>query len=181
MDGEKAMKTTQAWGWLAAGVMALGLNGIYHDGGSEWARRMFAPAIDRIEAQAGPLLALAEGRTDRFLAMTRVTIARNETASCRVGTAVARVQNKMARASRSNRFQTMTARQEAAVALMEADRAKIEAQMAKMQVRAFPATFVKVGSSCPRVEVSAPEISIPQVPVVSASMVEVEMPGKEPI
>jgi hypothetical protein len=33
------MKTTQAWGWLAAGVLALGLNGIYHDGGAAWAHR----------------------------------------------------------------------------------------------------------------------------------------------
>src|SRR3979409_839004 len=32
----KAMKTTQAWGWLTAGVLALGFNGFYHDVGSEF-------------------------------------------------------------------------------------------------------------------------------------------------
>ncbi len=34
------MKTTQGWGWLTAGVLALGLNGIYHDGGAAWAHRI---------------------------------------------------------------------------------------------------------------------------------------------
>ena len=34
------MKNTQAWGWLAAGVLALGLNGMYQDGGAAWAQRV---------------------------------------------------------------------------------------------------------------------------------------------
>ncbi len=37
------MKTTQGWGWLAAGVLALGLNGIYQDGGAAWAHRIVEP------------------------------------------------------------------------------------------------------------------------------------------
>src|SRR6267154_536780 len=65
-DGRSAMKSTQteAWGWLAAGVLALGLNGIYQDGGAEWVRRDVDGIIARIADRSEAVLALAAGRAD---------------------------------------------------------------------------------------------------------------------
>jgi hypothetical protein len=93
-----AMKSTQAWGWLAAGVLALGLNGIYQDGGAAWAHRAVHRVIARIGAPTEGVLALASGHAERFMATSRLVAARDETASCRLATAMARAQTKMARA-----------------------------------------------------------------------------------
>ena len=121
------MKATQGWGWLAAGVLALGLNGIYHDGGAAWAHRIADGAgcrpvgsLDRIWLR-GALT--GSGKRPDLVA------ARDETASCRLATAMARVQTKIARTQNGMaHFEAMSARQEAALARMEANRARIEAQ-----------------------------------------------------
>jgi hypothetical protein len=55
---------TQAWGWLAAAVVAAGLNASYHDGGLQWAHRV----TNRIEHRTAAVVALATGHADRFLA-----------------------------------------------------------------------------------------------------------------
>ncbi len=87
----------QAWGWLAAGVLALGLNGIYQDGGAAWVYRNVDGVIARIADRSEGVLALASGRADWFLAKANLAAARDETASCRVAAAVARMQMKMVR------------------------------------------------------------------------------------
>src|SRR5271155_2502285 len=92
-----AMKSLQGWGWLVAGVLALGLNGIYHDGGADWARRAVSPVVDRIVDRTEPVLALAAGRADWFATKTNLLLARKETASCRFATVVARFQTSLLR------------------------------------------------------------------------------------
>jgi hypothetical protein len=144
------MKSTQAWVWLTAGVLALGLNGFYHDGGAQWAHR----AVDRVAGQvtdrAEAVLALASGRADWFATKANMVIARDETSSCRLATAMARYQTRLAHTQTGMaRFQEMTAREEAAFARMEASRARIEAAMARVRVE--PASF---DIECPRVHVS---------------------------
>jgi hypothetical protein len=57
------MKTTPAWRWLAAGVLALGLNGWYHTGGAHWARI----AIGQLAHHTETVLELAKSRAHRFL------------------------------------------------------------------------------------------------------------------
>jgi len=49
------MKTTQGWGWLAAGVLALGLNGFYQDGGAAWAHRIMDHVTARVADRSGDL------------------------------------------------------------------------------------------------------------------------------
>ena len=49
------MKTTQAWAWLTAGVLALGLNGFYHDGGAVWAHRIADQLAEKSEAVGSPI------------------------------------------------------------------------------------------------------------------------------
>jgi hypothetical protein len=174
-----AMKNTQAWGWLAAGVLALGLNGIYQDCGAAWVHRNAERVIARITARSGPVLALALGRADWYLAKAKLEATRDETASCRMGAALARMQTEMARVhSGFAGLEAMSAREEAAMARVEGERARIEARTARF--RFLPAAFDagKIPVICPRVRVE-----IPQMPMVriSAPRVRVEGLGAGPI
>jgi hypothetical protein len=179
------MKTTQGWGWLAAGVLALGLNGIYHDGGAAWAHRNLDGVMARIVNQSGAVIALASGRTDRFVANANLVAAQEEAPSCRLATAIARVQTKIARTQGGMaHFEAMSARQEAALARVEASRARIEAQFAR--VRLAPVAFDTVEIpvvTCPRVRVNVPRVNIPELPMVKfpAPIVQVEVAGAGPV
>jgi hypothetical protein len=157
------MKTTQAWGWLAAGVLALGLNGFYQDGGLTQVHRV----VDRVAEGSGTLADLGSERVKQFMERTNLVVARDETTSCRMAAAVARFQSKMARTQTGlAQFEAMSARQEAALARVEAKRARIEAEVA--HVRLAPATFNTVGIpavTCPRVRVNMPRVEVPAVPV----------------
>jgi hypothetical protein len=167
------MKTTQAWGWLAAGVLALGLNGFYHDGGAAWAHRI----VDRVAGRSGAMVNLVSEGVDQFMGKANLAAARNETASCRLATAMAQVQTKMARAQNGMaHFQAMSARQ-------EADRARIETQRVRVRVTAgtfHPVAFqaMKIPVVCPRVRVSVPQPPMVKIP---APVVQVEMPGGGPV
>ena len=181
--GDKVMKT-QAWGWLVAGVLALGLNGIYQDGGAEWLHRNVDGVIARIADRSEGVLALAAGRADWLLAKANLAAARKETTSCRVASAMARVQSKMARSQeRFADFEAMSAREEAALARVEANRARIEAQVAR--VRFSPVGFdgVKIRTICPRVRVNVPRVNIPRIPAIHIpdSDVHEEVMNPEPI
>ena len=68
------MKTNQAWGWLAAGVLAAGLNASYYDGGFRWAHRI----ADRICRNSAAALDLASEQTGQFLSEARLLTARNQ-------------------------------------------------------------------------------------------------------
>jgi len=157
------MKNIQAWGWLAAGVLALGLNGVYHDCGAAWAHRTVGRFISRIEERSVPVLALAAGRADWLMAKTETTVARDETVSCPVARLKASLwQDKRVRTQASMaRFEEMSAREEAALARLEVERARIEAQAAR--VRFAPAAFSP--AVCPRVWVNVPrvKISVPEM------------------
>lgn len=172
------MKTTQAWGWLAAGVLALGLNGLYHDGGFELAHR----ALDRAADQSGILADLASERADRFLGRVNLVAARDEAASCRLATAMTRLQNKIARTQTGmGQFEAMSTRQETAMARVEAERARIEAQAVRVQVAsAFNSAIVRTMRVpvCPRVRVSVPRSPMVSIPVPA---VQVEVSAGGPI
>jgi len=189
-DGVKTMKT-QAWGWLAAAVMAAGLNASYHDGGLEWAHRV----ADQIGYNSAAVLALASGRADQFLADAQLVTASEETASCRWATALARVQNQVAHTE--NQFahvQAMSAREEAQLARLEANRARIEARVAAQSARIrIPAAVfspvvysfsnmkmpdVKILGACPRVRVNLPRLPMVRIP---APVVHVETFSPGPV
>lgn len=177
-DGDTVMKTTQGWAWLTAGVLALGLNGFYHDGGAAWAHRI----VDRLTDRSEALVDMASTQGDRFMERTNLVVARDETASCRFATAMARAQTKIAQTHTGMaRFEVMSSRQEAAMARMEANRARIEAQVAR--VRLNPVVFNSVTApvvACPRVRVSVPRVVVPKLRVIKipAPVVDVELgPG----
>jgi len=179
------MKTTRGWGWLAAGVLALGLNGFYQDGGAAWAHRQVDGVMARVANRAGAVIALASGRGDWFMAKASRVAAQDETASCRFATTMARFQTKMARTqSGMAHFEAMSARQEEALARVEANRPRIEAQVAR--VRLAPVAFQSVKSPvvvCPRVRVNVPRVNVSKLPVVKipAPVVDVETKGAGPV
>jgi len=175
------MKTTQGWGWLVAGVLALGLNGFYRDGGAAWAHRV----ADRVVVRSGALADLASEQVDRFMEMADLVAVRDETTSCRLATAVARFRTKMVWTQTGMaHFEAMSARQEAALARVEADRAQIEARVARLRLR--PVTFNSVEIPvvvCSRVRVNVPRVNVPRVPMVRipAPVVHVEKLGAGPV
>ena len=167
------MKSTQAWGWLAAGVLALGLNGVYHDGGAAWAHVMLDRLTANISEPTQNVLALATERTDLFMAKVQRVAAREETSSCRLATMVARFQTKVARTQTGfSRVEAIAARHEARMARVEAERARIEAQVESgmERVRFAPAAFNP--EICPRVRVSVPQVrvSVPMVHIATSGM-----------
>jgi hypothetical protein len=175
-SGDKAMKTAQGWGWLVAGVLALGLNGMYQDGGAAWAHRV----ADRVVERTGVLADLASERVDGLMGRANLVAAREETASCGLATAMARFQTKMARTQNGlAHFEAMSARQEAALARVEGERARMEAQTVRLQIATgVMVRAMKVPVACPRVHVSVPRLPMVRIP---ARVVRVEMPGGGPI
>lgn len=186
------MKTTQAWTWLVAGVLAAGINASYHDGGLQWAHRI----ADRVvEHGSMAVLALDSGRPDLFLTEARMAMARDESASCRLATALARIQTVITRTSiaRSEtgfaRFETMTAREEAQLVRGEAFRAKAEAYRAKIEAQAaaqaacvrVPVAVVapvnvRVPVVCPRLRVN-----IPRPPMIQMDAPVIVSVGSGPV
>jgi hypothetical protein len=179
-----AMKTTQGLGWLAAGVLALGLNGFYHDGGLELAHRV----ADRISARSEAVVAMASERADYLLARAETVSARGETQSCRLNSAVERLQAKFARtqtrvadleSARADkefaRFEAMSDRQRAQMERLEANRARIEEQAVHFRFAAFaPVVKVpKIAEICPRVRVFVPQpnirVSVPSIQITSGA------------
>jgi len=174
------MKTNQAWGWLAAGVLAAGLNASYHDGGLPWAHQI----ADRVEHNSAAVLALASGGAERFVSETRLLAARDETASCRLATAMARVQTRIAHsriAESQAGFDVMSVREEAQAARFEANRARMEARIAAQtaHIRIATAAFLPISVKaipapvvCPRVRVNIPRVPMVKMPVMPEIHIE---------
>ncbi len=171
------MKTTQAWGWLTAGVLALGLNGFYHDGGAELVHRF----VGRVIHSSAAVLALASGGADQVLQQAKTVVARDETQSCRLDRSMARLQARVAQTDTGlARFEAMSAREQAQLVRLEANRARIEALAPRPEFATFiePMNFAapKVSVICPRVRVNIHRMPIPmikmQAPVVHVRVID---------
>jgi hypothetical protein len=181
------MKTTQGWAWVAAGVIALGLNGLYEDGGAAYAHRAVDAVIARIANRSEAVLALATGQADLFFAKANLGTVQRESASCKLAPAMARIQTRMVRAqSGMAQFDAMSAREEAALARFEANRARIEAQVSRVRIApvAFNMETIPV-VSCPQVRIHVPRVNVPRVNVpkisISAPIVHVDVLGAGPV
>lgn len=174
------MKSTQAWGWLAAAVLAAGLNAAYHDGGLEWAHRI----ADRAQHVSGAVVALASGHADRFVAEAQMLTARNDDEVAAFSDRVsAGADREMARAEAA--YARAEARQQAQCARMEA---QIEAhrafvripdvrmETATLQIPGVPAISVprielsQMKTHCSRIRMSLPALPNISVPAVNVSL-----------
>jgi hypothetical protein len=170
------MKTTQAWAWLAAGVLALGLNGFYQDGGAAWAHRIAERVGGTVADRSSNLLAIASDQVDRALERVSLVASREKSPACRLAPKVASLQYPFVR-TEEVQFDEMTAREERQLARLEAGRARMQAQLAR--VRAEPVAFniPNIQIACPRVRVSVPRVRIPQVSIPAVPRVRVEVPA----
>jgi hypothetical protein len=178
---------SKAYGWLAAGVLAAGLNAMYHDGGLQWLHR----SVDQVEYNSAAVLALATGHADQFLTEARMTTVGDEAPSCRWAAMMARFQGKLSRTQ--NQFahvEAYSARREAQLARFEAQRdaqlARVEAQRARVEalveahtarIQAREAAFNPVSFStvdlhdfCPKIHINIPRVYVPE------GMADVETP-----
>ena len=172
---------TQAWGWLAAAVLAAGLNSSYHEGGMQWAHEI----ANRVGHNTGAVLALATGRADQFLAEARMLNVGREQPQCPLAAAMAEVQSSFDQPNAGiDRFEAMSAREQARLARFEANRARMEARIqAKLaRVRFVDANFSPVVQvpkiACPRVRVNIPRMPRINVP---APVVHVDYSGPGPV
>ena len=164
---------TQAWGWLAAAVMAAGLNASYHDGGLGWAHEI----ANQVKHNTGAVLALATGRADEFLTEASFVAASKRSAPCPFAAALAEARTvTIPRHVELERFQVMSAREQAKLANLEMERARIQARVAELHIPPMALTPVVVQapirSVCPRVRVHMPRIpavKVPAPPAVQAS------------
>jgi len=168
---------TQAWGWLVAGVVALGLNGFYQDGGFARVHRV----VDRIESRSAAVLALATGRADDFFSEARLVTRPEETTPCPLGTALARAQARIVRTQTAvGRWESMSARHEAQFARLEGTRARLEAVQVRLACARVPALTVNPVvikamriEACPRVHVNMPRMPKIDVPTVSIPRIDI--------
>lgn len=192
---------TQAWGWLAAAVLAAGLNSSYHNGGMQWAHGI----ADRIEHNTGAVLALATGRADQFLAEARMLkgdrtadtavdvdavdqsdIADNDASRCPFSTAMAQIQSTFDQSQAEfDRAQALSDREQAHLAHLEARRAQIEnavrARLARVRIQT--ADFNPVAIEMPRIECPRVRVHLPRMPriKVPAPEVHVDYSGPGPV
>lgn len=174
------MKTNQAWAWLAAGVLAAGLNASYYDGNFQWAHRV----ADRIGHNSQAVVALASVGADQFLAEAQLLMARNQNSSCPWAARMARAESKFTRSqSGFDQFEVMSARQEAELARLEANRARIETRVSRIRIPAatFSPVLVRVSgpSVCPRVSVSVPRM--PAIKIAPLPTVHIDTAGAGPV
>ncbi len=167
---------TQAWGWLAAGVLAAGLNASYHDGGMRWAHRM----VGRVVHHSGAVLALATGNADRFMQEARFIEAHHQVQpSCQLQDAMERAQEQIAQSDvQVARFEAMKDRQMAQLQRWQANRVRMEVRLADMRIPVTEFTPVVVRTPnvvCPRVRVNIPKMpkinapALPEIHVDAAS------------
>ena len=188
------MKNTQGLGWLAAGIVALGLNGFYHDGGLALAHRV----ADRISASSEAVVALASERADDLVARLEMVPAAEQTQSCRLTNAAAHLQNRIARvqakfdgaeSARADkafaRFEAMSDREQAEMHLLQANRTLVEARAAHFRVAAFDPVAVRISRLpvvCPRVRVLVPRIEVSQPDIhVSVPSIRINTSGQGPL
>lgn len=159
---------TQAWGWLAAAVLAAGLNASYHDGGLQWAHQ----AVDQMRHNTSAVLALATGHADQFLAEARLASARPQLSACPLALLAEARTTVMPEEFNLRRVEMISARQQAELARLEAHRARMEAELARIHIPAVAFNPVVVQapkvSFCRRVRVNVPRIParMPAIPVV---------------
>jgi hypothetical protein len=160
---------TQAWGWLAAAVVAAGLNASYHDGGLQWVH----DAVDQVKHNTGAVMALATGRADQFVAEAQLVAARRDAAPCPFAAAVAEARSISPREFKIHRMEVISARQQAELARLQANRTRMEAELAQLHIPAV--TFNPVVVQAPRISCPRVRVNLPRIPAMR--MREVHLKG----
>ncbi|HEX3821495.1 MAG TPA: hypothetical protein VHW45_14265 [Candidatus Sulfotelmatobacter sp.] len=170
----------QALGWLAAGVLAAGLNASYHNGGLEWAHRI----ANQVSHNTNAVLALATGNADRLYTEARLVQLGEERSPCPLSLAMAQMKRALPNADVAfAQFDRMSDREKARLARFAARRTRMQAQLVRVELPAVLVNRVAMRVPdvhvCPRVRVRLPRI--PEVKVPAMPQVHVEVSGAGPV
>ncbi len=166
------MTSDKAWYWLAAGVLALGLNGAYQDGQFGWVHGIADRSMETVER--------ASTRGLSFVTPAEVMLGRNSEALGWKEATLQRMQEKFAckRMEMAERQIDMGQMQrDLAMARVDRQMAKVQMKMDKVRVIAMEnANSAQRCSGFSRMVVTIPQIEVPnvhipeiQVPVVAQS------------
>ena len=179
------MRTDKAWYWLAAGVLALGLNGAYQDGQMGWAHVL----VDRAAASVERLALSGQ----HFVAMAEVMLGREPHAFANTQAAIERVQERIACnriAQAQSHMATARVREQLAEANVQRKMAMVQMRMGRVRAMSIEKAsrfrdcdgFSKVVVNMPDLSniqmPNIPDIQIPDLPEVN---VGVDTQSKEPI
>ena len=169
-------KMTQAWIWLSAGVLAAGLNAVYHDGGAaqmrEIACRIADRVVNRVIDNSERVVARTADRADHLLTLARLTVREDESVPCRYKAVVPTLQARLdgQRDAEIARVNLLVAHKQAQLARVEADRDRVEAVLTDIRI---PNVEMHI-SSCPRIRVN-----VPRIPEVHVQVPNVRIPAPE--
>lgn len=156
---------SQAWYWLAAGVLALGLNGYYQDGGLQQVHRLADSALTTIaetrahvsQAATPAEVTFAEGpRCERSAPPSIVAFRRNIPPQAQAR--LAHLQERLGE-MQATRVKVRLVRLQQVIAERELQRAQVEWQHGR----------ISVANDAGQVQVELPggvEINLPQEPIV---------------
>lgn len=175
------MASEKAWYWLAAGVLALGLNGAYQDGQFGWAHVIADRSTEMVERASMRGLALVTA--------TEVMLGRNPEAVGRMEASLGSMQGKLAckRIEMAERRINL-ARMQRDLAAAHVDRQLARFQMKIDKIRVISIDGANRGQKCsglsrmlvtvPNVEMSnLPDMQIPEMPEIQPP----SPPSHEPI
>jgi len=174
------MATEKAWYWLAAGVLALGLNGAYHDGEFPWLHSL----ADRPCA----LLERVTEQKDRFFATAEIMLGGEPSTIARAQERLARLQERLSTAQvdrirrRLEVAQCKITRAQAKVVVLEHNQlcsgtSRVVVHVPTVDMPVMPAVNVRAFMSTVTVpSVQIPEINIPQVNIPRIRIPQVRVP-----
>ena len=169
------MRSDKAWHWLAAGVLALGLNGAYQDGQLGWAHVLAdraTIAVERVTLRGQHFLAMAEVMLGRNTDTFGDSFGRTETALERVQNKIvcerfARAQRQIAMAHVREQLAQARVQQKLAIAQMKMDKVRmISVDRANQfsNCAGFSKVVVNI-PDLPKIDLSnIPDIQVPDFP-----------------
>jgi hypothetical protein len=164
------MQSEKAWVWLAAGVVALGLNGMYQDGQLGWAHSVTCRAeryADQVTERGLQYVTMAEvmlGRSPETFGRTEAALQRLQTKLVCQRTAMA--QREMAMAQARERIIEAEVQRKLDLAQMKLDKVRVVKVQKSDLFRDCPG-FSRVMVNVPDVNVdlsNLPEIQVPEIP-----------------
>ncbi len=168
------MAYEKGWYWLAAGVLALGLNGAFQDGEFQWvhaAAQRSVRAIERASEQTSRFLDVAQvmlGRTPASLERTEVALQKVQAkAACK---RVEMAQREIARAQVQREIAAARIDQQLAQMQMKMDRVRTITIERTSRINCPEMSRMVVTSNVPRINLSTlPEVQVPVIPQIQVT------------
>lgn len=172
------MASEKAWYWLAAGVLALGLNGAYQDGQFGWVHEMAGRSADVMER--------ASLRGMSFVTAAEMMLGRGPEVAGWSNAAVQRMHEKMAckRMEMAERSIDMAQMQrDLAAARVDRQLARVQVKMDKIRVIAIDrANRAQKCSGISRMVVTVPGVDLSNLPGPESFEIQApEPPSHDPI